>query len=52
MADGKRLYERMVRIQTLKGKGESKDKLLERGNTRTSTFNITYYPSEHHKNIK
>ena len=40
--------ERMVRMQILKVRGESRDSLLERGNTRTSesklTFNITYYP--------
>ena len=39
--------ERMVRMQILKARGESRDGLLERGNTRTSetklTFNITYY---------
>ena len=41
--------ERMVRTQILKARGESRDSLLERGNTKTSdsklTFNITYYPS-------
>ena len=41
--------ERMVGMQILKAKGESRDSLLERGNTRTSqsklTFNITYYPA-------
>ena len=41
--------ERMVRTQILKAKGESRDSLLERGNTRTSesklTFTITYYPA-------
>ena len=41
--------ERMVRTQILKARGESRDSLLERGNTRTSesklTFNITYYPA-------
>ena len=40
--------ERMVRTQILKARGESRDSLLERGNTKTSesklTFNITYYP--------
>ena len=40
-------HERMVRTQILKARGESRDSLLERGNTRTSesklTFNITYY---------
>ena len=39
--------ERMVRMQILKARGESRDGLLERGNTGTSetklTFNITYY---------
>ena len=39
--------ERMVRTQILKARGESRDRLLERGNTRTSesklTFNMTYY---------
>ena len=39
--------ERMVRTQILRARGESRDSLLERGNTRTSesklTFNITYY---------
>ena len=37
----------MVRAQILKARGESRDSLLERGNTRTSeskiTFSITYY---------
>ena len=37
----------MVRMQILKARGESRDRLLERGNTRISenklTFNITYY---------
>ena len=37
----------MVRTQILRARGESRDSLLERGNTRTSesklTFNITYY---------
>ena len=41
--------ERMVRMQILKARGESRDGLLEWGNTRTSesklTFNITYYPA-------
>ena len=41
--------ERMVRTQILKARGESRDSLLERGNTKTSdsklTFNITYYPA-------
>ena len=41
--------ERLVRTQILKARGESRDSLLERGNTRTSgsklTFNITYYPA-------
>ena len=41
--------ERMVRMQILKARGESRDSLLERGNTKTSdsklTFNITYYPA-------
>ena len=39
--------ERMVRTQILKARGESRNSLLERGNTKTSdsklTFNITYY---------
>ena len=39
----------MVRTQILKARGESRDSLLERGNTRTSEskliFNITYYPA-------
>ena len=39
--------KRMVRTQILKARGESRDSLLERANTRTSesklTFNITYY---------
>ena len=39
----------MVRTQILKARGESRDSLLERENTRTSesklTFNITYYPA-------
>ena len=37
----------MTRTQKLKARGESRDSLLEQGNTRTSksklTFNITYY---------
>ena len=41
--------ERLVRKQILKTRGESRDSLLERVNTRTSesklTFNITYYPA-------
>ena len=41
--------ERMVTTQILKARAESKDSVLERGNTRTSesklTFNITYYPA-------
>ena len=41
--------ERMVRTQTLKARGESRDRLLKRGNTKTSeiklTFNIAYYPA-------
>ena len=41
--------ERMARTQILKARGESRDSLLERGNTRTSesklTFHITYYPA-------
>ena len=40
--------ERLVRTQILKVRSESRDSLLERGNTRTSeselTFNIAYYP--------
>ena len=44
----KRSYsERMIRTQIFKTRGESRDSLLERGNTKTSdsklTFNITYY---------
>ena len=39
--------ERLVRTLILKARCESRDRLLERGNTRTSesklTFNITYY---------
>ena len=39
--------EKMVRTQILKARGDSRDNLLERGNTRTSnskrTFNIVYY---------
>ena len=41
--------ERRVSTQILKARGQSKDSLLKRGNTRTSesklTFNITYYPA-------
>ena len=41
--------ERMVRIQILKARGESRDGLLERGNTKTPesklAFNIFYYPA-------
>ena len=41
--------ERMVRTQILKRRGESRDTLLERANSRTSesklTFNITHYPA-------
>ena len=40
--------ERMARTQILKARGESRDSLLERGNTKTNTkltFNITYYPA-------
>ena len=41
--------ERMVRTQILKRRGESRDTLLERANSRTSesklTFNITRYPA-------
>ena len=37
----------MVRTQILKARGESRDSLLERGNTKTYdsklTFNIIYY---------
>ena len=40
--------ERMVMTQILKARGESRDSLFERGNTKTSdsklSFNITYYP--------
>ena len=40
---------RMVRTQILKSRGESRNSLLERGNTRTCesklTFNIAYYPA-------
>ena len=39
----------MVRTQILKARGESRDSLLERGNTKTTdsklTFNTTYYPA-------
>ena len=39
--------ERITRMQIFKARGESRDSLLERGNTRTSdnkhTFNITCY---------
>ena len=39
----------MIRMQILKPRGESRNSLLERWNTRTSeskfTFNITYYPA-------
>ena len=39
--------ERMIRMQILKARGESRNTLLERENSRTSksklTFNITYY---------
>ena len=39
----------MVRMQILKGRGESRDSLLEQENTEAShsklTFNITYYPA-------
>ena len=41
--------ERIVRMQILKARGESRNSLLEQGNTKTSdsklTFNITYYPA-------
>ena len=41
--------KRMVTAQILKARAESKDSVLERGNTRTCekklTFNITYYPA-------
>ena len=41
--------KRMVRTQILKARAESRDSLLEQGNTKTSeselTFNITYYPA-------
>ena len=41
--------ERVVRTQILKARGEPRDILLERRNTRTSesklTFNITSYPA-------
>ena len=41
--------ERMVRTHIPKAIGESRDSLLERGNTKTCesqvTFNITYYPA-------
>ena len=41
--------KRMVTTQILKARAESKDSVLERGNTRTCekklTFNITYYPA-------
>ena len=39
----------MVRMQILKGRGESRDSLLEQENTEAShsklTFNVTYYPA-------
>ena len=39
----------MIWAQILKARGESRDSLVERGNTRTPeskfTFNITYYPA-------
>ena len=39
--------EKMIRTQILKAKGEFRNSLLERDNTRTSgkkvSFNITYY---------
>ena len=41
--------EKMIRTQIFKAGDESTDRLLKRGNTRTSesklTFNITYYPA-------
>ena len=41
--------ERIVRMQILKARGESRNSFLEQGNTRMSeselTFDITYYPS-------
>ena len=41
--------EKMIRTQIFKAGDESMDRLLKRGNTRTSesklTFNITYYPA-------
>ena len=41
--------EGMIRTQILKARVESRDSLLERGNTKTSdsklTFNITCYPA-------
>ena len=41
--------ERLVRMQILKARGESRDSLLEQRHTRTSesklTFNVTYYPA-------
>ena len=41
--------ERMVRRQILRARGQSRDSLLEQGNTRTSesklTFNITDCPA-------
>ena len=41
--------ESMVRTQILKARAESKDTVLERGNTinyeSKHTFNITYYPA-------
>ena len=44
--------ERMVRTQILKARDESRDRLLEQGNTRTSesklTFNFTFYPPFQH----
>ena len=41
--------ERIVRMQILKARGESRNSFLEQGNTRMSeselTFDLTYYPS-------
>ena len=41
--------EKMVRMQILTARGESRDSFSESGNTRTSesklTFKITYYPA-------
>ena len=47
MANGESYYERIVRMQILKVRGESRDCLLEKRNTKPSEskliFNISYY---------